>query len=111
MKYTREMPIGATWAAIVEVKDAYAWDPATLMEGVGESDIAGIEAALWTESCQTLRDIEFFMFPRLLGVAETAWSPVSGRNWDEYRARLGTHGPRLQAQDVNFYRSPQVPWA
>ena len=81
------------------------------MPGVGESDLVGVEAALWTEFCQSMRDVEFFIFPRLLGVAEIAWSPVAGRNWDEYKRRLGAHGPRLAALGVDFYRSPQVPWA
>ena len=30
MKYDEDTPIGLTWAAIIEVRDAYDWDPATL---------------------------------------------------------------------------------
>jgi len=111
MKYTPETSLGATWAGIVDVQDAYAWDPATLMAGVSESDIAGVEAPLWTETCKTIGDVEFFMFPRVLGAAEIAWSPATGRDWDEYKVRLGAQGPRLRALGVNFYRSRQVPWA
>jgi hexosaminidase len=49
-------------------------------------------------------------FPRLAAVAEVAWSPQQARDWDDFRSRLGAHGPRLSALGVNFYRSPQIPW-
>jgi hexosaminidase len=110
MKYDRETPIGLTWAAIVEVRDAYDWDPATLLEGVPEASIVGVEAALWTETVANIRDVEFLAFPRLAGVAEIGWSPAARRDWNEYRARLGAHARRWSALGLNFYRSPQVPW-
>jgi hexosaminidase len=79
-------------------------------EGIGEEHILGVEAPLWTETIQTRADIDWMTFPRMIGYAEIGWSPAEGRNWEEYRVRLGRHGPRLTALGVNFYRSPQVPW-
>jgi hexosaminidase len=110
MKYTPETPLGLNWAGYIEVRDAYEWDPATVAEGIGEEHILGVEAPLWTETVQTRADIDWMTFPRLIGYAEIGWSPAEGRNWEEYRVRLGRHGPRLTALGVNFYRSPQVPW-
>ncbi len=110
MKYDRDTPIGLTWAAIVDVRDAYDWDPATLLEGVPEASIIGVEAPLWTETVANVRDAEFLAFPRLAGVAEIGWSPAARRDWNEYRVRLGTHARRWSALGLNFYRSPQVPW-
>ena len=49
-------------------------------------------------------------FPRAIGVGEIGWSPREGRDWEDYRLRLATHGPRLDAMKVNFYRSPLIPW-
>lgn len=110
MKYTRETPLGLTWAGLVEVRDAYEWDPATLVDGVGEDDVLGVEAPLWSETITNGADIEFMAFPRLPGAAEIGWSPATGRSWDEYRTRLAAQAERWQALDVSFYRSPQVPW-
>lgn len=110
MKYTPDTPLGLHWAGYIEVRDAYEWDPATVAEGIGEEHILGVEAPLWTETIQTMADIEWMTFPRLMGYAEIGWSPASGRDWEEYRARLARHGPRLEALGVNFYRSPQVLW-
>lgn len=111
MKYHENSPLGLTWSGTVNTQQSYEWDPATLMDGVAEADILGIEAPLWTETIQTRADIEYMVFPRLLGVAEIAWSPAHGRAWDEYRTRLSAHGRRLAARGVNFYRDPCVDWA
>ena len=110
MKYDASTSLGFDWAGYIDVQDAYTWDPASQVEGVSESDILGVEAPLWSETLQTFHDVEFLAFPRLPGYAEIGWSPAVGRTWDDYRIRLGAHGPRLKAMGVNFYPSPLVPW-
>lgn len=110
MKYDPSTPLGLSWAGYVEVRDSYEWDPASLIDGVGERDLAGVESALWSETLEDSADVEFMAFPRLPGIAEIGWSPRQERGWDEYRQRLAAQGPRWEAQGVNFYRSPQVPW-
>ena len=110
MKYTPDSPLGLVWAGTTTVRDGYAWDPATEVPGVGEHDILGVEAPLWTETTETRADLDHLMFPRLLGHAEIAWSPVAGRTWASYRRRLAPQGLRLDALGVAFYRSPEVSW-
>jgi hexosaminidase len=110
-KYTEDTPLGQDWAALVEVKDGYDWDPATTVKGVDQdSEIAGVEAALWTETIKTSDQIEYMAFPRLLGDAEIAWSPRSTHDWTNYSQRLAKQGPRMTAEGIDFYRSPQVAW-
>ena len=108
MKYNPATVLGLSWAAFIEVPDAYNWDPAEL--GVAETEVLGVEAPLWSETLITLSDIEYMAFPRLCGIAEIGWSPATGRGWEEYKTRLGTHGPRLTNMGVNFYPSTTVPW-
>ena len=110
MKYTPETSLGLKWAGYIEVRDAYDWDPAGMVAGLDDQAILGIEAPLWSETLRTLQDIEQMAFPRLLALAEVAWSPQSARAWDHFSTRLAYHGPRLAARGVNFYRSPQVNW-
>jgi hexosaminidase len=111
MKYDSSTVLGLDWAALIEVRTAYDWEPATLYSKLPERAILGIEAPLWSETVEKLSDYEFMAFPRLTAVAELGWSPASSRSWENFRLRLAAHGPRLQALGVNFYRSPQVPWA
>ncbi len=110
MKYNPATPLGLSWAGYIEVKDAYDWDPARFVEGVGEENLAGVEAPLWSETLRTLRDIEVMVFPRLPGIAEIGWTPQAGRDWEAYSLRLAAHSQRFAALGVEFYASPQVPW-
>ena len=54
--------------------------------------------------------MDYMFFPRLIGIAEIAWSPRTGRSWSGYRLRLAAQGDRLDALGIDFYRAPEVPW-
>lgn len=110
MKYDPTTPIGLTWAGLADVRTSYDWAIADLFGGLPEESIAGVEAPLWSETIGTMGDIEYLAFPRMPGVAEMGWSRESRRSWEDYRLRLGAHGPRWTALGINFYRSPLVPW-
>lgn len=110
MKYDSTTQLGLRWAGYIEVDTAYSWDPATLISGIERENIIGIEAPLWSETITNMEEIEYMVFPRLLGYAEIGWSLPSGRNWDEYKVRLGKHHERLKALQINYYPSPLVPW-
>jgi hexosaminidase len=110
MKYDPSTALGLEWAGTINVKEAYTWDPATQLGDSSGIEILGVEAPLWTETIETIDDIEFMTFPRLAGYAEIGWSPADHRNWDGYQSRLASHGPRLTAMGVNFYRSPLISW-
>jgi hexosaminidase len=110
IKYDAGTPLGQDWAGHVEVRDSYDWDPATLVEGVGEESIAGVEAPVWTETLTTMRELETMVFPRLCAVAEVAWSPQHVRDWEDFRARLAREGRRWDAAGLAYHRSPQVDW-
>jgi hexosaminidase len=110
MKYDKKTPLGQDWAGLVEVRDSYEWNPATLVDGVDEKDVLGVEAPLWSETIVTDSTIDYMTFPRLPAIAEIGWTPQAGRTWSDFRVRLATQGPRWSAMGVDFYHSPQVPW-
>ena len=111
MKYDSTTILGLQWAGRIEVRDAYEWDPAAYIAGMPATAVLGVEAPLWSETMDKREDVEFMAFPRLVAIAEAGWSPQAGRQWEDFRWRLGAHGPRLAALGVNFHRSPQVPWS
>jgi hexosaminidase len=110
MKYDAATPIGLSWAAMIDVKAAYDWDPAKAATGVPEEAILGVEAPLWSETAANIRDVEFLAFPRLAAIAEVAWSRQDDRKWKDFRTRLAHQGPRWTALGINFYRAPDIPW-
>jgi hexosaminidase len=109
MKYDSSTILGLRWAGLIDVRDAYDWDPGTQIEGVPERSVFGVEAPLWAETLVKPEDWEFMAFPRLIAIAELGWS-TAPRDFESFRQRLGAHGVRLAALGVNFYRSPQIPW-
>ncbi|MGK0315070.1 MAG: hexosaminidase [Saprospiraceae bacterium] len=109
MQYDSTTLLGLHWAAYIELDSAYIWDPATQINGVSESQIIGVEAALWSETIDNLNEIEYMAFPRLIGHAEIGWSPQEGRNWNEYKFRLAKHEERMIEMGVDYYRSALIP--
>ena len=112
MKYAPGVPpdLGLTWAGTVEVMRSYDWDPGAHLTGVTDDHVIGVEAPLWTETVEDIKDAEMLSFPRLPGVGEIGWTPQQGRVWTDYRERLANQARRWAVMDINYYRSPQVDW-
>ncbi|HET9983251.1 MAG TPA: family 20 glycosylhydrolase [Longimicrobiales bacterium] len=108
MQYDGDTPIGLHWAGFIDLKLAYDWDPGSYIAGVPESAILGLEAPLWSETIGTISDVEYLAFPRLVAIAERAWSPANRTGWDDFRARLRGQVPRWKALGVNYYDAPQL---
>jgi hexosaminidase len=94
-KYDESTRLGTTWAGHVSLRDAYDWDP---------GDVLGVEAALWSETLETLADVEEMAFPRLLAVAEVAWTR-GPRDWEDFRRRAEAESAELESRGVNVHRA------
>jgi hexosaminidase len=110
MKYDDNTELGLKWAGLVEVRTAYDWDPATFFKGVLESNIAGVEAPIWSETVRNITAVEYLALPRLPALAEVGWTPQALRSWDSFRDRVAAHAPRWNLLGLNYYRSPQISW-
>lgn len=110
MKYDESTPLGLTWAGTGDVDKYYDWDPATVIEGLDEQHIVGVEAVTWAETIRGVSQAEFMIFPRAIAQAEVGWSPQHLRNVDDFLRRMAPIGARLQARGTNFYDGPRVQW-
>ncbi|HEU4723000.1 MAG TPA: beta-N-acetylhexosaminidase [Gemmatimonadaceae bacterium] len=110
MKYDRNTELGLTWAALIELRTAYEWEPATYMKGVPEQQILGVEGALWSETIHNIGSAMFLTLPRLPALAELGWTSASHRSWENFRQRIAAHAPRWRLLGMNYYPSPQVDW-
>jgi hexosaminidase len=110
MKYDDGTVLGLNWAGNVDIRRAYDWNPATLVPGIAESAVLGVEAPIWSETLVHMHEVEYMAFPRLAAVAEIGWTPQEARAWDEFSRRLGAQAPRWVALGVNFHRVPEVLW-
>lgn len=92
------------------IADASNWDPATLVSGLSEASIIGIEAPTWGDSGLPYTAVEELAFPKLPSIAEIGWSQRTSRNWQLLKERLADHGERLRLQGYNFYPSAEILW-
>ena len=115
MKFDADAPLGLVWAGVVSARQSYEWDPATVIDGIGDDDILGVEAPLWAETARTLSDIDALAFPRIASAAEAAWSPAAGtsalRTWDSFAARLAAIAPLWTRMGIAFTPLPDIPWS
>jgi hexosaminidase len=110
MKYDRGTELGLTWAAIIELRPSYEWEPTTYMKGVREDQILGVESALWSETVHNIGSALYMTLPRLPALAEVGWTTPAGKSWEGFRERIAAHAPRWRLLGMNYYASPQVAW-
>ncbi|WP_426594450.1 beta-N-acetylhexosaminidase [Cellulomonas sp. McL0617] len=110
MKYDADTVLGLEWAGHIELRDAYEWEPSTLIPGVPAESVIGVEAAIWTETLRDLHALTSMLLPRLAAIAEVAWTVPEDRDWDDFRARIVDQGPFWDRLGLSWYRSPQVDW-
>ena len=105
MKYNESTPYGSDWAGYIPVETAYNWDPTDFAP---KNLVLGIEAPLWTENISTQDQMDYMIYPRLLGYAEIGWTPKEERNWSEYKVRLQKQGERMMNEEINYYKDPTI---
>ncbi len=110
MKYTPATEPGHRWAAFIELRTAYDWDPVTHFPGVTERDVLGVEAPLWTETVPNIGAAQYLLLPRLPAVAEVGWTAAAGKDWERFRSRIAGHAPRWRYLGMNYHPTPQVAW-
>jgi hexosaminidase len=110
MKYDEDTPLGLSWAGHISTQASYDWEPASYLSGVDETSILGVESPLWTETINTIEQIEYLVMPRLAVTAELGWAPADRHDWVDLRERLGAQRYLWASLGINFYRAPDVPW-
>ncbi len=88
------------------IEKVYGYEPAPKeLTEEQQKRIIGIQANVWTEYLPTSSSIEYMVYPRACAVAETAWSPKSLKNYEDFKNRLKTHIQRLDNLKVNYAKS------
>jgi hexosaminidase len=95
--------VGLRLYAPMTVAQSFGWEPAEALGPGRAGQVAGVEAAIWTETVSGFGDLCFLLLPRLPGVAHKAWSDPHQTAWADHRDRLARHA-RLWAQDnLEYY--------
>ncbi|MBC6493115.1 beta-N-acetylhexosaminidase [Flavihumibacter stibioxidans] len=92
---------------MLRLKKTYEFNP--VPKGVDSSYILGGQANLWSERLHTVRHAEYMLWPRGWAVAESVWSPVTAKNWNDFVKRTEIHFKRADMAETNYSRSMYDP--
>ena len=105
----------ANAALITNIKGSYQPLADTPPLGAGRG-VAGLQAQLWSETIRTDAMMEHMLFPRLLALAERAWSPAPwqpayrpGTKWLWQDARVANSGLTAAWRDFSGRLAAQLP--
>lgn len=110
-KYDAAFPLGLEWAALIDLQTAYEWEPTAIVDALPAEAIIGVEGPLWSETIETLDDIDQLIFPRVAAIAEVAWSPAETREWTSFRDRVGRLGAVWDAAGWSGHRPTEIAWS
>ena len=67
--------------------------------------LMGVQGSLWTEFCSSPQDVNYLLYPRLMALADLAWTPKGTKDWQGFLNRIDSLLPHLDAMGVNYARS------
>jgi hexosaminidase len=92
----------------IDEKLAYGFDPVARLSATQAAHVLGLQANFWSHIDREPPLVDRQLYPRLLSLAERAWSPATTTDWPSFSARLGAHLPRLLQMDASYHGMPAV---
>jgi hexosaminidase len=65
--------------------------------------VIGLQANLWTERVRTRERLDYMIFPRLIALAERAWTSDANLQYDDFLKRLENEYKYLDSINVYYY--------
>lgn len=93
------------------IEKVYSFEP--IPEGLSAEEskhILGPQANLWAEYITNENHMEYMIYPRLLALAEVAWTQPENKSWDKFKVRVNRTIPFLQNKGYNTYTLSKEPF-
>ena len=88
---------------LITLKDVYHYDPVSKeLNEAQQENIMGVQGNLWTEYIATPEYAEYMAIPRMLALAEVAWTRSDKHKWERFIRKLDHQFYRLDILDVNY---------
>ena len=101
--------VGRYWDGYNPIEDVFSFPRSIehLFKGC-ESQIMGMQYSLWTERVADVKRLDFMVFPRLIALAEAAWTPAGRKDYSRFMRRLPFFLHWLDTKDI-YYFDPFAP--
>jgi hexosaminidase len=68
----------------------------------------GVQANFWSHIDRSEYNIDKQLFPRVLGLAETAWTAPGNRNWESFKIAAVINSEYLKSKHINVYNDDSL---
>jgi hexosaminidase len=85
------------------LEDVYRFPRDLGLTTADEAKVLGVEACLWTETMVTQARRDFMTWPRLVALAEAAWTLEDRKDYTSFMRRLPVHHRQLAAAGIAGY--------
>ncbi len=86
------------------IEKVYSYNPVPAVLSEEESKhVLGVQANLWAEYIPSEQQVEYMLYPRLLALAEVAWTQPDNKSWTDFRLRVNNAIPELQRKGYNTF--------
>ncbi len=96
--------------SFLPLENVYAYNPvpdSLSAEYIG--NIWGVQSCLWAEYIPTEDLAEYMLYPRLLALAEVAWTNPQNKSWESFKRRVNLSIPILQQKGYNTFTLSKEP--
>lgn len=96
--------VGRYWDGFNPLQDVYAFpEPVSHLFKGYEDQILGMQFTLWTERIADAKRLDFMTFPRLIALAESAWTSPGAKDWSRFCMRLPSFLDYLKEQGIYYF--------
>jgi hexosaminidase len=93
---------------LIDTRRAYGFDPLAGLDEAQAKHVLGLQANFWSHIDREPQKVDAQLFPRLLGLAERAWSPAAANDWADFAARTKIQLIRLDEMNVSWHRGERA---
>lgn len=95
---------GRVWNGYNPIEDILTFPQPVIHLTQGyEEQVKGIQFSLWTERVPDVKRLDYMVFPRLIAVAESAWTPESVKNNSLFMEKLPTFLEWLDKKGIYYF--------
>ena len=86
------------------LKKVYSYNPVPASLTAEQAKLVyGVQGNLWVEYIPTPEHVEYMIYPRILALAETAWSAPERKSWPDFHTRALSAVADLQAKGYHSF--------
>lgn len=95
---------GRTWQGYCPIEDILTFpQPIIHLTQDYEDQVKGMQFSLWTERVSDIKRLDYMVFPRLIAVAESAWTPAKQKSNSLFMSKLPTFLEWLDAKGIYYF--------